>query len=104
MEIASSRWGIAAWTGSLEVGKKADITVHSYRRPEWRPGLDVVNSLIYSAQSTGVDTVIVDGEIILEEGRFTRLDEEAEYRRIDAAARALYGRMGWEAKDRWPVF
>ena len=95
--------GIGELTGSLEVGKKADITIHSYRRPEWRPGLDVVNSLIYSAQSTGVDTVIVDGEIVLEGGRFTRLDEEAAYGRIDAAARGLYGRMGWEARDRWPV-
>jgi len=95
--------GIGDLTGSLEVGKKADITMHSYCRPEWRPGLDVVNSLIYSAQSTGVDTVIIDGEIVLENGRFTNLDEEEAYRRIDVAARGLYGRMGWEAKDRWPV-
>ena len=95
--------GIEGLAGSLEVGKKADITIHSYRRPEWRPGLDVINSLIYSAQSTGVDTVIVDGEIVLEGGRVTRLNEEEAYRRIDAAARRLYKRMGWEAKDRWPV-
>jgi 5-methylthioadenosine/S-adenosylhomocysteine deaminase len=95
--------GVADSTGSLEPGKKADIVVHTYRRPEWRPGLDVVNSLIYSAQAVGVDTVIVDGEIILEGGRFTRVDEESEYRQIDRAARALYERMGFQAGDRWPV-
>ena len=89
--------------GSLEVGKKADITVHTYRRPEWRPGLDVMNSLIYSAQSVGVDTVVVDGEIILEEGRFTRVDEEVEYRQVDRAARALYERMDFPIRHRWPV-
>jgi cytosine/adenosine deaminase-related metal-dependent hydrolase len=95
--------GLADRIGSLEPGKKADIVVHTYRRPEWRPGLDVINSLIYSAQSVGVDTVIVDGEIILEGGRFTRVDEEAEYHQIDRAARALYERMGFAIQNRWPV-
>ena len=95
--------GIADQIGSLEPGKKADIIAHAYRRPEWRPGLDVVNSLVYSAQSVGVDTVIVDGQIILESGQFTRVDEEAEYRRIDRAARALYERMGFRIQNRWPV-
>jgi 5-methylthioadenosine/S-adenosylhomocysteine deaminase len=90
--------------GSLEAGKQADIVLHAYARPEWRPGLDVVNSLVYSAQSVAVDTVIVGGEIILESGRFKRVDEEVEYRRIDRAAQALYQRMGWRDQARWPVF
>ena len=63
----------------------------------------MVNSLIYSAQSVGVDTVIVHGEIILEGGRFKRVGEEEEYRRIDRAARAFYQRMGWQVESRWPV-
>ncbi len=95
--------GVASWIGSLEAGKKADMVIHAYDRPEWRPGLDPVTSLVYSAQSAGVDTVIADGRIILEDGRFTRVDEEAEYRRIDAAARALYKRMGFQVPHRWPV-
>ena len=95
--------GLAGEIGSLEVGKKADIVIHDYRRPEWRPGLDVLNSLIYSAQSVAVDTVIIDGEIVLQGGRFVHLDEDAEYRRIDAAARALYARMGFGIRSRWPI-
>ena len=95
--------GLAEQIGSLEVGKKADIVVHTYRRPEWRPGLDVINSLIYSAQSVGVDTVVIDGEIVLEAGQFTRVDEETEYRHIDRAARELYDRMGFQIQHRWPI-
>jgi cytosine/adenosine deaminase-related metal-dependent hydrolase len=87
--------GLAAQVGSLEVGKCADIVIHSARRPEWHPALDPVNNLIYSAQSVGVDTVVVDGTIILEGGEFTRVDERAAYQRIDAAAKALFGRMGF---------
>ena len=89
--------------GSLEPGKRADLVIHAYRRPEWRPGLDVISNLIYSAQSTGVDTVVVDGRVILEGGRFTQLDEEAEYRQIDRAARALYQRMNFRIQHPWPV-
>ena len=95
--------GLADEIGSLEAGKRADVVIHSRRRPEWHPGLDPVNSLIYSAQSTGVDTVIVGGEIILEGGEFTRVNEEEEYGRIDRAARALYERMGYRIPHRWPV-
>ena len=89
--------------GSLEAGKRADIVIHDYCRPEWRPGQSVLNSLIYSAQSVAVDTVIIDGEIVLQDGRFRDLNEEDEYRRIDVAARALFGRMGFKIQNRWPV-
>ncbi|MBM3800755.1 MAG: amidohydrolase family protein [Acidimicrobiia bacterium] len=89
--------------GSLEVGKKADIVIHSGCRPEWHPGLNVVNSLVYSAQSASVDTVMVDGEIILRGGRFVRLDEEAEYRKIDALAQNLHRRMGFAIPSPWPL-
>jgi cytosine/adenosine deaminase-related metal-dependent hydrolase len=95
--------GVLDAIGSLEAGKRADIVIHSHRRPEWHPGLDPVNSLIYSAQSVSVDTVIVDGEVVLRGGAFTRLDEEAEYRRIDELARQLHRRMGFEIRPCWPV-
>ncbi|MBM3279084.1 MAG: amidohydrolase [Candidatus Handelsmanbacteria bacterium] len=95
--------GVEQWTGSLEPGKQADLVIHDYGRPEWRPGLDPVTSLVYSAQSTGVDTVIVSGRIILEDGRFPHLDEERLYYQIDQTARALHGRMGWIPQHRWPV-
>ena len=88
--------GILAETGSIEVGKRADIVVHSHRRPEWHPGHNVVNGLIFAAQSTGVDTVLVDGEPILEGGIFTRIDEEIEYERIDRAAKNLFERIGFD--------
>ena len=61
------------------------------------------NTLVYSAQSTSVDTVLVDGEIVLQGGRATRLDMGAELLRVDAAAAALRQRMGWPDHNRWPL-
>jgi cytosine/adenosine deaminase-related metal-dependent hydrolase len=95
--------GAGAWLGSLEAGKQADLVIHRWDRPEWRPGVDPINSLVYSAQSVGVDTVIVGGEPILEGGRFTRVDVERELARIDEAARALNRRSGYRVAHRWPV-
>ncbi|MBM3933945.1 MAG: amidohydrolase family protein [SAR202 cluster bacterium] len=95
--------GIADELGSIEPGKKADIVIQDRTRPEWHPGLDPMNSLLYSARSGPVHTVIVDGEIILRKGEFTRVDAEAELARIDRAGRSLYRRMGFNIQHRWPV-
>lgn len=95
--------GAGEWLGSLEAGKQADLVIHRWERPEWRPGVDPINSLVYSAQSVAVDTVIVGGEPILEGGHFTRIDEARELAVIDAAARALNVRSGYRVAHRWPV-
>lgn len=95
--------GVGDRVGSLEVGKQADIVVHSAQRPEWHPALDPVAALVYSAQSRAVDTVVVDGEIVLEGGEFPRLDELDVYTAIDRSARALHERMHAAVASRWPV-
>ena len=95
--------GVADAVGSLEAGKRADIVIHRFDRPELRPCSDPLLSLVYSAQSTGVDTVLVDGEVVLQGGEFVRVDAERELRHVDAAAAALRGRMGWKSQSRWPI-
>ena len=95
--------GIIDETGSLEVGKKADIVIHSLFRPEWHPGLDPVSNLVFSAQSIGVASVLVNGEIILENGKLTQVDEEREYANIDRAARNLFERINFHPEKPWPI-
>ena len=54
-----------------------------------------------TARSSGVDTVLVDGEVLICRGEFTRDDDKAAFRHIDASARALYKRMGFDLRHRW---
>ena len=55
--------GMADEIGSLEVGKRADIVIHTLDRPEAHPRFqDPVDSLVFYRQSRTVDTVIIDGE------------------------------------------
>ena len=84
------------------MGKRADIVIHAYRRPR--------GTLVWTAstssstpRSSGVDTVLVDGEVLICRGEFNRDDDKAEFRHIDASARALYKRMGFDLRRHWKV-
>ncbi|MGB9854839.1 MAG: amidohydrolase, partial [Candidatus Bathyarchaeales archaeon] len=52
--------------GSLEVGKKADIILIEFSKPHLKPLHDIYASIVYSAHGSDVDTVIVDGKILME--------------------------------------
>lgn len=52
--------------GSIEVGKKADIIVVDFRGPHLKPLYSEVSHLVYAARASDVETVIVDGKIIME--------------------------------------
>lgn len=96
--------GLLEEVGSLEAGKRADLVIHSVDRPESRPHLkDPVTNLVYHAQARTVDSVMVDGELILDRGRFTRFDAEELYRRIDAVTVAIEEKMGARDRRVWPV-
>lgn len=61
--------------GSLEAGKKADITIIDYRKPHLTPRYDPVGMLSHYALSSDVDTVVVNGEILVEDGVVKVIDE-----------------------------
>lgn len=76
--------------GSLEVGKKADVTVIGRRgKPHLSPGLKPVSDVVFCANGSDVDTVVVDGEVVMQDRRFTRLDEEEAMRRVADIARRM---------------
>jgi len=89
--------------GSLEAGKKADIVLFDRKRPEWVPLHNVANSLVYSADGKSVHTVLVDGKIVVENGRMTLVDEEEVYRKAQEAGEAIISRTGLPRKLKWPV-
>jgi cytosine/adenosine deaminase-related metal-dependent hydrolase len=94
--------GQTATLGSLEPGKRADIVIRSRSLPEAQPGLDPVQSIIFSAGSKSVDTVIVDGRIVLRHGHSTLLDEEAVYAQARESSRRMIKKVDLEAAYRWP--
>jgi 5-methylthioadenosine/S-adenosylhomocysteine deaminase len=62
--------------GKLQPGFKADITLLDRSGLHWYPKNDMMSLLAYSANSFDVDTVIVNGNILLRHKEFTTLDIE----------------------------
>jgi cytosine/adenosine deaminase-related metal-dependent hydrolase len=80
--------GIADEVGSLEVGKRADVTVIDLSTTHAEPWGAAPARIVYAAQSRDVRHVVVDGRVLLHDGRLTTLDE-AEVRanaRVEAVA------------------
>ncbi|GAB3625977.1 amidohydrolase family protein [Pandoraea terrae] len=65
---------LADRTGSLTPGKRADIILVRTNDLDIAPVFDPFNSLVYSAQPANVDTVVVDGRILRQGGKFVALD------------------------------
>lgn len=62
--------------GMLKPGMKADLVLVDFRRPHLYPRHDLIAHLVYAAQSADVDTVIINGEIVMEGRRVLTMDEE----------------------------
>jgi cytosine/adenosine deaminase-related metal-dependent hydrolase len=95
--------GLEREIGSLEPGKRADLVVFDLDRPEWRPLLDPVNTLVYSASGASVRTVLVDGRIVIDDGRVATVDERDVVGRAERLARPYLERAGLAPRPRWPV-
>jgi 5-methylthioadenosine/S-adenosylhomocysteine deaminase len=66
--------GLAAETGSLTPGKRADLILVETRSPNLGVFTDPAHMLVTAAQPANVDTVIADGQILKRGGILTRLD------------------------------
>ena len=60
--------------GSLEAGKRADLIVVDLSAPAALPLYDPISHVVYSARSDAVDTVIVEGRVLMERRRLRTLD------------------------------
>jgi cytosine/adenosine deaminase-related metal-dependent hydrolase len=69
--------GMADDIGSIEVGKKADLTLVDMRRPHLYPANMPVNRVVNFANGNDVHTVIVDGQIRLRDRKAVGVDEDA---------------------------
>lgn len=68
--------GIDNEVGTIEKGKRADLILIDIDKPHYYPRFNLVASLAYSAQSSDVETVIVDGKILMEDYQLTNIDVE----------------------------
>jgi 5-methylthioadenosine/S-adenosylhomocysteine deaminase len=78
--------------GTLAVGKKADFVLFDFRRPHLVPHLCTAGNLLHTAQGRDVAMVVVDGEIVVEDGRPLKGELETITADGQRAAEALWTR------------
>lgn len=63
--------------GSLEVGKRADLVIYNLETMAFTPRQKLDHQLVYSENGSSIEMVIVDGQIVLDGGEVTTVDEAA---------------------------
>ncbi len=89
--------------GSLEAGKRADVILVDMRKPHLSPRHNIPGHLVYSAAGSDVDTVIIDGRVVMRDRKFLTLDLAEVLQRSQSEFEALLGRAGWKPTAEEPT-
>lgn len=87
--------GLEEETGSIEAGKKADLAILDLNTPSLTPRNNLIAGLSYSANGSEVETVIIDGKIVMENRKVLTMDEALVYKKINE----IIVRMGLDKKE-----
>jgi len=80
--------------GSIETGKKADFFLFNPKNIACVPVADPITSLVYSANPSAIDTVVIHGKVVMERGEIKSLDEMAVIFALQESAYLLRERVG----------
>lgn len=89
--------------GSIEVGKKADLILVAMRKPHLIPVFNPVSHLVYAAEGPDVDTVIIDGKVVMQNREVKTLDEDLVLNNAAERGSRLLKRAGIEIRPKWQI-
>lgn len=82
--------GMETFIGSLEDGKLADLTILDPRHLTYIPTADPITLLVYYLEQECVNTVMVDGETMMENGKLICVDEEKFFALVEKTGNQLF--------------
>lgn len=85
--------GLGDQVGALARGMKADITIIGLSAPQYVPFNSAARQTVFAESGESVETVIVDGRIVLADRKLTGIDEDALYAEVDAVMPELRADM-----------
>jgi cytosine/adenosine deaminase-related metal-dependent hydrolase len=90
--------GLEEEIGSIEIGKLADVQLLDLEDFHVYPSYDadLYSRIVYAATRGDVDTVLIDGNIVVENRQVKTIDKTIVLREADRSLRRLLGRIGQE--------
>ena len=85
--------GLGGLVGALAPGMKADIAILDLALPQYVPLNSAARQTVFAESGESVDTVIVDGRVVLANRKLTFIDEAALYEEVDAVMPGLRADM-----------
>jgi 5-methylthioadenosine/S-adenosylhomocysteine deaminase len=78
--------GMNGLIGSLEPGKRADLVMLDLNRPHAHPVFNIYSLIVYSLRGGDVHSVMVDGRLLMEDGKMLTVDEADLFDQVEALA------------------
>jgi cytosine/adenosine deaminase-related metal-dependent hydrolase len=88
--------GVADEIGSLEPGKRADVILLDVDKPKFTPLTNIPAQVANNAAPADVETVIVDGDVLMDAGNVQTMDLDAVRGRVEAAVDRFESETDWE--------
>jgi cytosine/adenosine deaminase-related metal-dependent hydrolase len=88
--------GVGDEIGSLEPSKRADVILLDVDKPKFTPLTNVPAQVANNATSGDVETVIVNGDVLMEAGEVKTMDSDAIQERVEAAVERFETETEWE--------
>lgn len=91
MGTANGANAIPAWRGKIgkiKKGRRADLIILKSQLPLF-PLNNIIHQLVFCEGGGSVDTVLVDGEVVVEEGRLTKVDEDTLVERVKPISKRM---------------
>jgi cytosine/adenosine deaminase-related metal-dependent hydrolase len=83
--------------GRIAPGAKADLVIINLRSTRYGPARDPINALVEYGSGADVETVIVDGEVVVENGKSTRINDAELFAQAETGATRAWD--NWAARD-----
>ena len=89
--------------GSIEIGKKADIITVDCNNFRIAPNIKPVSAIVYSAQGTDVDNVVIDGKFIVKDREILTMNEQEVIDNAKKTIVEVLEKTKIENKPRWKI-
>jgi 5-methylthioadenosine/S-adenosylhomocysteine deaminase len=84
--------------GSIEAGKKADLSIINFKKPHLCPLYDETSHLVYAAKASDVETVIINGRLVMENRQLKTLNIKKVIDMVEKAKNTLLSKLNTNVK------